>query len=117
MRHKVAGRKLGRSTAHRRAMYRNLVTDLLGYEGITTTEAKAKETRGLAEKMITLGKGDNLHSRRRLLAYIMDKKIVDKIFNDLASRYAERPGGYTRITKLGPRLGDGAAMVRIELVK
>jgi len=69
MRHKVAGRKLGRSTAHRRAMYRNLVTDLLGYEGITTTEAKAKETRGLAEKMITLGKGDNLHSRRRLLAY------------------------------------------------
>jgi len=117
MRHKVGGRKLGRSTAHRKALYRNLVTDLLGYEGITTTEAKAKEMRGLAEKMITLGKEGNLASRRRILAYVMDKKIVDKIFSDLAPRYSERPGGYTRITKLGPRLGDGAAMVRIELVK
>jgi len=117
MRHKVAGRKLGRSTAHRKAMYRNLVTDLLGYEKIITTEAKAKEVRGLAEKMITLGKRGELHARRQALSFIMDKKVTDKVFDELASRYAERPGGYTRITKLGPRLGDGAAMVQLELVK
>ena len=116
MRHKVAGRKLGRDTSHRRAMYRNLVTDLLGYEKITTTEAKAKEVRGLAEKMITLGKKGGLHSRRQALSFIIDKKVTDKVFTDLAPRYAERPGGYTRITKLGPRLGDGAPMVRLELV-
>ena len=117
MRHKIAGRKLGRSTAHRRAMYRNLVTDLLGYEKITTTEAKAKEVRGLAEKMITLGKQGGLHSRRRAMAFIIDKKVTEKVFNELAPRYTERPGGYTRITKLGPRLGDGAVMVQLELVK
>ena len=117
MRHKVAGRKLGRDTSHRRAMYRNLVTDLLGYEKITTTEAKAKEVRGLAEKMITLGKKGGLHSRRQALSFIIDKKIAEKVFTELAPRYTERPGGYTRITKLGPRLGDGAAMVQLELVK
>ena len=117
MRHKVAGRKLGRDTGHRRAMYRNLVTDLLGYEKITTTEAKAKEVRGLAEKMITLGKEGGLHSRHQALSFIIDKKITEKVFTELAPRYAERPGGYTRITKLGPRLGDGAAMVQLELVK
>ena len=117
MRHKVAGRKLGRNTGHRRAMYRNLVTDLLGYEKITTTEAKAKEIRGLAEKMITLGKESGLHSRRQALSFIIDKKVAEKVFAELAPRYAERPGGYTRITKLGPRLGDGAAMVQLELVK
>ena len=117
MRHKVAGRKLGRASGHRRALYRNLVTDLLGYESITTTEAKAKEVRGLAEKMITLGKAGDLTSRRRALAFIIDKKVTSKVFDELASRYAERPGGYTRITKLGPRLGDGAPMVRLELVK
>ena len=116
MRHKVAGRKLGRSTAHRRALYRNLVTDLLGYEKIVTTEAKAKEVRGLAEKMVTLGKEGGLHARRRALSYIVDKKTVDKLFDELAPRYAERLGGYTRIVKLGPRLGDGAAMVKLELV-
>jgi len=116
MRHKVAGRKLGRSTAHRRALYRNLVTDLLGYEKIVTTEAKAKEVRGLAEKMITLGKEGGLHSRRQALAFIIDKKVVVKVFTELAPRYAERPGGYTRIVKLGPRLGDGAPMVQLELV-
>jgi len=98
-------------------MYRNLVTDLLDYEKITTTEAKAKEVRGLAEKMISLGKKGGLHSRRRAVSFIIDKKVADKVFTDLASRYAERPGGYTRITKLGPRLGDGAAMVRLELVE
>ena len=117
MRHKVAGRKLGRSTGHRKAMYRNLVTDLLSYEKITTTEAKAKEVRGLAEKMITLGKKGGLHSRRRALSFILDKKVTDKVFDEFAPRYAERPGGYTRIIKLGPRLGDGAAMVQLELVE
>jgi len=116
MRHKVAGRKLGRSTAHRRALYRNLVTDLLGYEKIVTTEAKAKEVRGLAEKMITLGKKGGLHSRRQALSFIIDKGVVDKVFTELAPKYAERPGGYTRIVKLGPRLGDGAPMVQLELV-
>jgi large subunit ribosomal protein L17 len=117
MRHKIAGRKLDRSSGHRRAMYRNLVTDLLNYEKVTTTEAKAKEIRGLAEKMIGLGKKGGLHSRRQAAAFIIDKKVTEKVFDDLASRYAERPGGYTRITKLGPRLGDGAAMVKLELVE
>ncbi len=117
MRHKVAGRKLGRPTGHRRAMYRNLVTDLLGYEKIITTEAKAKEVRSLAEKMITLGKEGDLNSRRQALSFIMDKKITEKVFTDLAPRYADRPGGYTRIVKLGPRLGDWAPMVQLALVK
>jgi len=117
MRHRVAGRGLSRSTDHRRAMYRNLVTDLLGYEKLTTTEAKAKEVRGLAEKMITLGKAGSLHARRQALAFIMDKTVVEKVFEELAERYAERPGGYTRIVKFGPRLGDGAPVVQIELVQ
>ena len=117
MRHKVAGRQLGRPTGHRRAMYRNLVTDLLGYEKITTTEAKAKEVRSLAERIITLGKNGGLHSRRQALSFILDKKVAEKVFTELAPRYAERPGGYTRITKLGPRLGDRAPMVQLELVK
>jgi large subunit ribosomal protein L17 len=117
MRHRVAGRKLGRSSGHRRAMYRSLVTDLLGYEKITTTEAKAKEMRSLAEKMITLGKKGGLQARRQALTFVLDEKTVEKIFADLAPRYADRKGGYTRIVKLGPRLGDGAAMVRLELVE
>jgi len=98
-------------------MYRNLVTDLLRYERITTTEAKAKEARGLADKMITLGKEGSLHSRRQALAFITDKKVLDKLFTELAPRYADRNGGYTRIMKLGPRLGDGAAMVKLDLVE
>ncbi len=117
MRHKIAGRRLGRSSAHRRALYRSLVSDLLDYEKITTTEAKAKEVRRLAEKMITLGKEGGLSSRRQALAFIFDEKVVSKVFDGLAPRFAERLGGYTRITKLGRRLGDGAAMVRLELVK
>jgi large subunit ribosomal protein L17 len=117
MRHQIAGRKLGRSSAHRKALYRNLVTDLLNYERIISTEAKAKEIRSLAEKMITLGKEGGLNSRRQALSFILDKKIAEKVFNELAPRYAERPGGYTRLIKLGPRLGDGAHMVRIELVE
>jgi large subunit ribosomal protein L17 len=98
-------------------MYRNLVTDLLEYEKITTTEAKAKHARGLAEKMITLGKKGGLHCRRQALSFIFDKKVTEKVFTELAQRYADRPGGYTRIAKLGPRVGDGASMARIELVK
>jgi large subunit ribosomal protein L17 len=97
-------------------MFRNLVTDLLAYEKITTTEAKAKEVRGLTDKMISLGKSGNLVSRRQVLSFIYDKRVADKLFNDLAPRFAERPGGYTRITKLGPRQGDGASVVRLELV-
>jgi large subunit ribosomal protein L17 len=111
------GRGLGRSSGHRRALYRNLVTDLLGYEKITTTEAKAKEVRSLADKMITLGKKGSLHARRQALAFVLDEKTVEKLFADLAPRYAERSGGYTRLVKLGPRLGDGAPMVRLELVE
>jgi len=98
-------------------MYRNLVTDLLKYEKITTTETKAKQVRGLAEKMVTLGKEGGLHSRRQALAFIFDKKVTEKVFSELSSRYAERSGGYTRIIKLGPRLGDGAAMAQLELVE
>jgi large subunit ribosomal protein L17 len=117
MRHRVAGRKLGRKTAHRRALYRNLVTELLKHEKITTTEAKAKEVRSLAEKMITLGKKSGLHSYRQALSFIMDKKTTEKVFAELAPRYSERHGGYTRIVKLESRLGDGAPMVQLELVE
>jgi len=117
LRHRIAGRKLSRPTAHRWALYRNLVADLVKYEKIVTTEAKAKEIRSLAEKMITLGKEGNLASRRRALAFVTDKKLVDKIFNELAPRYVERPGGYTRIVKLGRRVGDGARLAQIEMVE
>jgi large subunit ribosomal protein L17 len=117
MRHKVAGRKLGRTSEHRRALYRNLVTDLLKHEKIVTTEAKAKEVRGIAEKMITLGKKSGLSSYRQALSYIIDTKVTEKLFAELAPRYGERHGGYTRIIKLEPRLGDGAAMVKLEMVE
>lgn len=116
MRHRIAGRKLNRSSAHRKSLYRNLVTDLLNYEKITTTEAKAKEIKGLAEKMVTLGKHGDLHARRQAMEVLMSSKVASKLFEDIAPRYAERAGGYTRITKIGPRLGDGALMVRLELV-
>ena len=114
---KISGRKLARSSGYRKALNRNLVTDLLNYEKITTTEAKARQVRGLAEKMVTLGKEGSLHSRRQALTFIFSKDVTDKVFDDLATRYAERSGGYTRITKLGPRQGDGAVMVQLELVK
>ena len=116
MRHRKAGRKLNRTTSHRFMMLRNMVTSLFEHERIETTEAKAKEVRGLAEKMITLGKDGQLHARRQALAFIIDKKVVEKVFIDLAPRYADRPGGYTRVIKLGPRLGDGASLARLELV-
>jgi large subunit ribosomal protein L17 len=117
LRHRIAGRKLGRPTAHRWALYRNLVTDLIKYNKIVTTEAKAKEIRGLAEKMITLGKEGSLASRRRALSFVTDKKLVDKIFSELAPRYMERPGGYTRVVKLGRRVGDGARIAQVEMVE
>jgi len=117
MRHKVAGRKLNRSSGHRRALYRNLVTDLLKHEKIVTTEAKAKEVRSLAEKMITLGKEGGLSSFRQALSFLTDKAVAEKVFSELSSRYASRPGGYTRMVKLGPRLGDGASMVQLSLVE
>ena len=117
MRHRVSGRKLDRPTGHRVMMYRNLVTDLIRYEKIVTTEAKAKEIRGFADKMITLGKTGGLHCYRQALSFVIDKDMVEKIFTDLVTRYAQRPGGYTRIIKLERRLGDNAPMVQIELVK
>ena len=117
MRHKIAGKKLGRATGHRKALYRNLVTSLLKHGKVVTTEAKAKEVRSQAEKMITLGKDSGLHAYRQALSYITDKSVTEKIFAELGPRYKERPGGYTRIVKLEPRLGDGARMVQLELVE
>lgn len=117
MRHKLDGRKLGRPAAHRWSLYRNLVTELLKHEKITTTLPKAKEARGLAEKMITLGKEGSLASRRRALAFIYDDKIVDKVFSFYAPRYKSRPGGYTRVLKLGRREGDNAPVALIEMVE
>jgi large subunit ribosomal protein L17 len=97
-------------------LYRNLVTDLLRYEKIITTEAKAKETRALAEKIITLGRKGDLHSRRQALTFVTDKKVVKKVFDELGPRYVGRSGGYIRLVKLGHRLGDGASMAQLELV-
>src|SRR3970040_1185546 len=111
MRHAVLSQKFSRPTSHRLAMFRNLVTDLLKHEQIKTTKAKAKAIRGQAEKMITLGKDGTLAARRQALAYVYDKDVVRKLFDELSERYADRPGGYTRIVKLGPRLGDGAPQV------
>jgi large subunit ribosomal protein L17 len=116
MRHRVAGRHLGRDTAHRLSLYRNLVTDLLRYERITTTEAKAKEIRPMAEKIITLGRRGDLHARRQALKFVYDPRVVKKVFDDIGPRMASRPGGYLRITGMEPRKGDGARMATIELV-
>ena len=116
MRHRVTGRHLSRPSGHRKALYRNLVRDLLLRERIRTTLAKAKEVRGMAEKVITYGKKGELHHRRLALAFVTDKDVVSKVFDDLSERYAERPGGYTRVLKLGPRKGDGAPMAILELV-
>ena len=116
MRHRVAGRRLQRPTGHRMALYRNLVADLLRHEKIVTTEAKAKEAGPMAEKMITLGKQGKLHGRRQALAFLGDKQVVGKLFSEIGPRYADVSGGYTRIVKLGPRLGDGAPVAQLELV-
>lgn len=117
MRHRVGGRGLSRPTGHRLSLYRNLTTELLVHERIVTTVAKAKQVRGLAEKVITLGKEGTLHSRRQALVLVHDKKVVDKAFDQLAKKYADRRGGYTRVLKLGPRRGDAAPMAIIELVE
>ncbi len=109
-------RKLGRPTAHRKAMLRNLVTSLLREERITTTVTRAKETKRMAEKMITLGKRGDLHARRQALSYIYDEDVVTKLFAEIAPKYETRNGGYTRILKLGHRRGDGAEESIIELV-
>lgn len=117
MRHRKSGRRLGRNSSHRKAMLRNMVTSLIDKEQITTTDARAKELRKLAEKMITLGKKGTLHARRQALEVIRDKKVVAKLFDRLAPRYTDRPGGYTRIVKLGYRSGDNAALSMIEFVE
>jgi large subunit ribosomal protein L17 len=117
MRHNKAGRRLGRTTSHRVAMFRNMVTSFLNHERITTTDAKAKELRTIAEKMITLGKKGDLHAMRQAASYIRDKKVVTKLFTSIAPRYQERSGGYTRIVKLGLRSGDNASLSLIELVE
>ena len=109
-------RKLGRNSSHRASMLRNLVTDLFRYGRIQTTDCRAKEARREAEKMITLAKRGDLHARRQALAYIKDEDVVTKLFTEIAPGYAERNGGYTRILKLGPRQGDVAEAVFLELV-
>jgi large subunit ribosomal protein L17 len=117
MRHNVAGRKLGRSTGNRQALRRNLITQLLKYERVKTTEAKAKAVRADAEKLVTLAKRGDVHARRLAAARLNEPTVVKKLFEDLAPRYEDRPGGYTRLLHLGPRLGDGADMVLLELVE
>lgn len=109
-------KKLGRPSAHRKSMLRNLVTDLFKYGRIQTTQDRAKETRRIAEKMITLAKRGDLHARRQVLAYVFDESTVTKLFEDIGPKYADRNGGYTRILKLGPRQGDNAEVVFVELV-
>lgn len=117
MRHGKAGRRLGRKTSHREAMFRNMVTSLLDHGKITTTDAKAKEIRVVAERMITLGKRGDLHSMRLAASVIREKSVVFKLFSTIAPRYKERLGGYTRIIKLGIRQGDTAPISLIELVE
>jgi large subunit ribosomal protein L17 len=116
MRHLKQGRKLGRTTAHRKALLRNLATALFEHERIVTTEPKAKELRRIADKLVTLGKRGNLHARRQALQVVRSNAVVRKLFNEVAPRFAGRQGGYTRILRLGYRPGDAAAMAVIELV-
>ena len=116
MRHQLSGKKLGRNSSQRKALLRSLVTFFFQKERIRTTLSKAKATRPIAEKMITLAKTNSLHTRRQALQYIYNKDAVKKLFEDIGPRFTERPGGYTRIIKLGPRAGDGAEMAILELV-
>ena len=116
MRHRKSGRKLGRTSAHREAMFRNMVTSLFEHERIVTTKEKAKELRPIAEKMITLAKRGDLHARRQALSYIKSKDIVEKLFTDIQEQFVDRKGGYTRILQTGSRKGDSAPMAIIELV-
>jgi len=116
MRHRVHGRKLGRTSPHRRALLRNLCTSLFEYERVTTTVQKAKEVRPIAERMITLGKKETLHARRQAAGFLLKATVVKKLFDNIAARFTDRSGGYTRIFKLGPRSGDGAELAIIELI-
>ena len=116
MRHRIAGRKLGRPTAHRSAMFANMTASLLRHEQINTTKPKAKDLRKFAEKMITLGKRGTLHARRQAFAFLRDDEVVSKLFDSLAARYKDRRGGYTRVIAAGFRHGDSAPMAVIELV-
>jgi large subunit ribosomal protein L17 len=116
MRHQRAGKKLGRDSAHRKALYSNLAGALIEHGRIKTTEAKAKAVRPIAEKMITLGRRGDIHARRQALAYLRSQDVVHKLFSEVAPRFADRPGGYSRIVKLGPRQGDAAPMAYLELV-
>jgi large subunit ribosomal protein L17 len=116
VRHAKSGRKLGRDASHRRALYANLAGSLITHGRIETTEAKAKAVRPYAEKLITLGKRGDLHARRLAMAELRSNDVVHRLFSDVAPRFAERPGGYTRIVKLGPRQGDAADMALLELV-
>lgn len=116
MRHQKDGFKLGRRTNHRWALFRNLLVALFRHERITTTEAKAKAVRGLADQMVTLAKRENLHARRQVLAMVPDDEVVRKMFDTIAARFADRNGGYTRIIRSGVRPGDGAPTVLLELV-
>jgi len=116
MRHRKAGKQLGRNTAHRRAMFRNMVTSLFEHEQIETTDAKAKVIRPVAEKMITLAKRGDLHARRQALAYMQDKAVIHKLFGQVKDRYLDRQGGYLRIVKKGVRKGDGAPVSIVQLL-
>ena len=116
MRHQKAGRKLGRTSSHRKAMFRNMLTSLFEHEKIETTDAKAKELRKIAEKIVTLGEKGDLHSRRQVLRVISAKKIAKNLFDQIAPRYQSRNGGYTRIFKVGRRHGDNAPLSLIELI-
>jgi len=116
LRHRRAGKKLGRDSAHRKALYSNLAGALIEHGRIKTTQAKAKAVKPFAEQMITLGKRGDLHARRLALAELRSQDVVHQLFAEVGPRFADRPGGYTRIVKLGPRLGDSADMVYLELV-
>ena len=116
MRHQRSGKKLGRDSAHRKALYANLAGALIEHGRIRTTEAKAKAVRPIAEKMITLGRRGDLSARRQAIAFLRSQEIVHRLFADVAPRFVDRPGGYSRIVKLGPRQGDAAEMVYLELV-
>jgi len=116
VRHQRKGKKLGRDSAHRKALYSNLAGSLIEHGRIKTTEAKAKAVKPIAEKMITLGRRGDLAARRQALAYLRSQEIVHRLFAEVAPRFADRPGGYSRIVKIGPRFGDAAEMVYLELV-
>jgi large subunit ribosomal protein L17 len=116
VRHRRSGRKLGRDASHRKALYANLASALIEHGRIRTTAAKAKEVKPIAEQMITLGRRGGVHARRQALAYLRSQDVVHKLFSDVGPRFADRPGGYSRIVRIGPRQGDAAEMVYLELV-